>query len=836
MSSFTHILDQRRLIGAGGSTVAGEIYFYYTGTSDLAPVYLDPSLSIPATNPVEVGAGEIIPSLYLDSSIVYRRVILYADGTVDEQENIGNIITGGEAGIPVGCVLDYSGGTLPTGFLLCDGSAVSRTTYADLFAAVGTTYGAGNGSTTFNIPDYRGRVGAGKDNMGGVAASRLSAQITGTTLGATGGAEQHTLTSAQIPAHTHPVTDPGHIHSVATNSGALAAGSSSGPYASTSSTVNTGSSTTGVTIGNNTGGGGAHTNLQPTIICNKIIKAVATTFLNLVTLLPEYALVPTLSDTQVGSGVDMVAGARKAVRPEDYGAVGDGVTNDTAAIQDAIDDAKARKLWVDFGSKTYLVDQLSVTTDNFWFGTNATLKAVDGLNQDVARGLNVSNIWLEGIIFDGDKPTTTSRNAAFGQGLHLLKGSGVVVRHCKGINCLENGMRIIGIDGFYFYSPECSSNGHNGFYGSGYSDGSADLQNGVIINPVTKNNATDGFALEFACKKVSVESPHSVGNGNDHSLYVGGAGIIVIGYNNTEYPEDIQINDPITADNYGGGIYILGSTGVTVSNPRSTNDGVSSLVSEATFGHGIAVYSTSSSSLSNRDITIVNPVINNPAKSGIYLDDNLTTGGHNKGVQILGGVIRNASQSQANTFDGIDARYTNDLVIDGTVIYDDQGSKTMKRPMTVASTCVNPRINSSGFKDGATGNLDVRSTTCHTVRVDSTGKMQVAYGAIGTTAIGATFDLFGEGTGNVDRKIRNNNVTLVETVDSSVGYYGTLTASDWIWLVNNAVRGRVYNTLGSSESAIALLVNDGTTTSLRRVTVGAADSGGSGYRILRVSN
>lgn len=107
-------------------------------------------------------------------------------------------------GIPAGAYIPFGGSTAPAGWLLCYGQAVSRTTYAALFAAIGTAHGTGDGSTTFNVPDLRGRVPAGKDNMGGSAASRLTTAgsgVDGATLGAVGGAETHTLTTAQMPAH-----------------------------------------------------------------------------------------------------------------------------------------------------------------------------------------------------------------------------------------------------------------------------------------------------------------------------------------------------------------------------------------------------------------------------------------------------------------------------------------------------------------------------------------------------------------------------------------------------------------------------------------------------------
>jgi microcystin-dependent protein len=164
---------------------------------------------------------------------------------------------GGRA-VPAGVMMPFGGTAAPDGFLLCDGSAVSRATYYVLFAAVGTTYGAGDGSTTFNLPDLRGRVAAGKDNMGGSAANRLTSGgsgIVGTTLGAAGGAETHTLTTAQIPSHSHTIL--GGDTTPASFTGRAGQGDGSNNY-----NWNSGSA----------GGGGAHPNVQPTIILNWIIS------------------------------------------------------------------------------------------------------------------------------------------------------------------------------------------------------------------------------------------------------------------------------------------------------------------------------------------------------------------------------------------------------------------------------------------------------------------------------------------------------------------------------------------------------------------------------------
>lgn len=100
-----------------------------------------------------------------------------------------------------GIVIPFAGTTAPQGWMLCDGSAVSRTTYAALFAVIGTTYGSGDGETTFNIPDLSGRVVIGSSQSH--------------ALGTTGGSETVTLTADQLPAHVHEVPKHGHGNDIA---------------------------------------------------------------------------------------------------------------------------------------------------------------------------------------------------------------------------------------------------------------------------------------------------------------------------------------------------------------------------------------------------------------------------------------------------------------------------------------------------------------------------------------------------------------------------------------------------------------------------------------------
>jgi microcystin-dependent protein len=201
---------------------------------------------------------------------------------------------------PTGAVVAFAGSSAPTNWLLCYGQAVSRATYAALFAVVSTTYGAGDGTTTFNLPDLRGRTVAGIDNMGGSDAGRLDiANSSGTVVGT----QYVTLTSAEMPSHTHiqdshnhtqnshnhtqdshghNFNDPGFIPGV-TNIGV--GGGGTGFYgrtatqgifigdATATNQANTATNQANTATNQNTGGGGAHNNMQPTMVLNYIIKA-----------------------------------------------------------------------------------------------------------------------------------------------------------------------------------------------------------------------------------------------------------------------------------------------------------------------------------------------------------------------------------------------------------------------------------------------------------------------------------------------------------------------------------------------------------------------------------
>ena len=143
---------------------------------------------------------------------------------------------------PVGAVIIWPTAAAPSGYLFCNGAAVSRTTYADLYAVIGNTYGAGNGSTTFNVPNCKGSVVVGFD----------ASQTEFDALAETGGEKTHVLITAELAAHTHTfaVTRGGNYES------------GSGQAATTATSNTTGS----------TGSGTAHNNMPPYLVMNYVIK------------------------------------------------------------------------------------------------------------------------------------------------------------------------------------------------------------------------------------------------------------------------------------------------------------------------------------------------------------------------------------------------------------------------------------------------------------------------------------------------------------------------------------------------------------------------------------
>ena len=165
---------------------------------------------------------------------------------------------------PTGAVLSFAGTVAPSGYLLCDGTSYGTADYPGLFGVIGYTYSGTASGTAFNVPDLSTRMPIGTGN--------------GRTEGDSGGTENVTLSTSQLPSHSHPITDPGHGHTMTINyttsnspGGATSLqGAGQSPNSSFPGQV-VDSNTTGISVGN-TGGNSPHTNMQPYLVMNYIIK------------------------------------------------------------------------------------------------------------------------------------------------------------------------------------------------------------------------------------------------------------------------------------------------------------------------------------------------------------------------------------------------------------------------------------------------------------------------------------------------------------------------------------------------------------------------------------
>ena len=196
-SKLESLADGKIVVGNAGTataaTLSGAATISYDSSTGNATITLDPA-SITEQTAKGSTAHDNDVLLVVDSQ----------DSNVLKKLVVSNLPTGSSGDtIPTGCMFPFAGGVLPSGWLFCDGAEVSRTTYADLYSAIGTAYGIGNGTSTFDLPDLGGRVPAGKES----SATRLTtggSGIDGDTLGADGGSQTHTLTSpGELPSHGH---------------------------------------------------------------------------------------------------------------------------------------------------------------------------------------------------------------------------------------------------------------------------------------------------------------------------------------------------------------------------------------------------------------------------------------------------------------------------------------------------------------------------------------------------------------------------------------------------------------------------------------------------------
>ena len=195
---------------------------------------------------------------------------LYVNGNLNSSNFYasGNYYLNNYILIPYGTIIQSAAINLPEGWLDCNGSITLKTTYINLFNAIGYTYSTdfSGSDLSFNVPDLQGRIGVG---------AGAGAGLTSRTLGDISGEETHILTTGEMPSHNHGVTDPGHSHTwnYGTEGDDSGNGNSNSEFTTIGGSVSgaVASATTGITINNN-GSGQAHNVMQPYVVLRYFIK------------------------------------------------------------------------------------------------------------------------------------------------------------------------------------------------------------------------------------------------------------------------------------------------------------------------------------------------------------------------------------------------------------------------------------------------------------------------------------------------------------------------------------------------------------------------------------
>jgi microcystin-dependent protein len=251
---------------APGALVDGMTHLVqFNAVNGYAPTLNVNSLGATPIQYYSAGAWRAVPAALWDADTIFRVAYNSSAGAyriLHRDDSTGDVILTARSAA--------RGGTL-----LCFGQAVSRTAYAGLFAALGTTYGVGDGSTTFNLPDMRGRVAAGKDDMGGSSAARLSSIIASTTLGGAGGGQTNTANTG-VSGNTSGSLS---VNATGTQNGDFSllrgAQGTDGPLVAqngATSTVVASGSTSGSLFVSASGTSGAFSVVQPALILNYLIR------------------------------------------------------------------------------------------------------------------------------------------------------------------------------------------------------------------------------------------------------------------------------------------------------------------------------------------------------------------------------------------------------------------------------------------------------------------------------------------------------------------------------------------------------------------------------------
>jgi hypothetical protein len=552
----------------------------------------------------------------------------------------------------------------------------------------------------------------------------------------------------------------------------------------------------------------------------------------------------------------------------DFGAVGDGVANDTVAIQNAIDACAAilhtvngltLSVALHIPAGTYLVDGVDVIQPLAIIGDGiAATRLLQTPNtiEDVITVTNVDHFSMSGVCVDGNFPNQ-GLHTGFNNGIFLNECFETSLSDCEFRYCAGNGMRSFGGARLSMVNCVFRNNDENGTY---HTTTAVALDDGThyvrVVNCVAFQNNYDGFCFDPGSAACTVTNCVSYENA--------GTGFNTFGNSSGIFPREVAYANCISRLNELEGFSCHGARNVTYTGCQSHLDGQ---INTGLRINGFIIQNDFVGQYETSNVVVSNCLIVAPRGHGIYVG---SVDVPVASVVIDGCVIQNVGNNASNTYDGIYLSEVTDAKVLNTVIQDNQAPNLMRHAITTTATALNAQILNCSVENGLSGAFNVDPTTLIVGQLNDElfiKTPQLAYdkgiftsgnprprhtlAPDGITAQAHFYarDSVFERSGlwnNIQWSGTGTNYNLDDT--SKPGWdVSTDSSTGDAYVVRRASAGTNPRALvdlfkvtgaspGSAETAAFLLVNDGAVTSLRRVTVGAIDSGGTGFRLLRVSN
>ena len=496
-----------------------------------------------------------------------------------------------------------------------------------------------------------------------------------------------------------------------------------------------------------------------------------------------------------GDPIDGTAAQARAVlslsiNVKNYGAVGDGVTDDTSSIASAVTAAHAANVPIYFPTGTYITGKITFTEAIQIFGDGPGLtiiKLKDTTNDALFYASSVDLLVFRDLQINGNRAGQTTTSVSQ-NGIYLQKCNHARIENVHFVNCNENGIRFEGCKHVMVRRCYAATSRVNGFYQIRHSDATTSAFN-TYIGCHSFDNDDDGIVLDPGSYDTIIDG--FVSNVDEN------VGIVIFTSSDDDCQRNVISNFVVNTPGLEG-VGIAGSFN-KISNGVILNPG---LLGGAGRQNGfIQLWETGQTNHAENDIQNVSVI--GAQEHGFLLKGASTHAIYR--TRIRGCSAKNSSQATGNTYSGFKLEWGDEVQIEHSDGYDTQGSPTQQYGIDMDANTADTFIFGGRFDGNATGRVNLAGATTRILHMDEDGDL-----GVGTNAPGARGDFYKAGTVNVEFKLRNDNVTLYGLADSGAAYWGTSTNHPFLFLTNNAERGRISATnFVWGTAALATTATDG---------------------------